>query len=101
MATGSYMTPIYSRSQTTACLIPRDLRRAEAVARFRYITVHEFLGIYLYWLLTRPAHSMVLLEWRGTTCSNALDSINIPDDIVSWYWKARRQMAKKPSVGVG
>ncbi|GFW13821.1 reverse transcriptase [Trichonephila clavipes] len=30
--------------------IPRYLERAEAPARFRLITGHDFLGVYLHWL---------------------------------------------------
>ncbi|GFY24288.1 hypothetical protein TNCV_1013371 [Trichonephila clavipes] len=59
--------------------IPRHLERAEAVARFRLTTGHDFLeytSTGLAWLLTRPAHSAALPEWMTTTCSKALGSLN-------------------------
>ncbi|GFU98424.1 uncharacterized protein TNCV_3652551 [Trichonephila clavipes] len=59
--------------------IPRHLGRAEAVACFRLTTGHDFLGVYIHWLawlLTRPASSATISEWKATTYFNALDSMN-------------------------
>ncbi|GFV13966.1 insulin-like peptide receptor [Trichonephila clavipes] len=65
------------------------LAKAEAVARFRLTTGHDFLGVYL----TRPARmdGDHLLQCTG------LDKYPT-DDVVNWYWEAWRQMAKKPST---
>ncbi|GFV89228.1 reverse transcriptase [Trichonephila clavipes] len=85
--------------------IPRHLERAEAVARFRLTTGHDFLGVYLYWLGVAANEACPL-------CGHArMDGDHLPqctglteypaEDIVSRYWEARRQMVKKPSTGVG
>ncbi|GFY14259.1 hypothetical protein TNCV_3614481 [Trichonephila clavipes] len=46
----------------TVGLISRHLERAEAVAHLCLTTGHDFLGVYLNWLLTRPAHSANMPE---------------------------------------
>ncbi|GFV08884.1 hypothetical protein TNCV_3821271 [Trichonephila clavipes] len=56
--------------------IPRHLERAEAISHFR-MTFWEYTSTGLAGLLTRPAHSSAMSEWMATTCSNALDSLNI------------------------
>ncbi|GFV07925.1 hypothetical protein TNCV_256821 [Trichonephila clavipes] len=61
-----------SGTLTTVGPVPKHLERAEAVARFR----HDFLTVYLHWLLTRLARSAVKPKWMATTCFNALDSMN-------------------------
>ncbi|GFY28897.1 hypothetical protein TNCV_4720281 [Trichonephila clavipes] len=66
----------------TVSPIPRHLERAEADARFRLTTGHDFLGVYFHWL----CHSGHLY------CGHArmLQSTGLyeypADDIVSWYW---------------
>ncbi|GFS90040.1 hypothetical protein TNCV_507451 [Trichonephila clavipes] len=51
------------------------------------------------WLLTRLGRSTAIPEWVETTCSNALDSINIQltTSSVGTEWLD----LKKPSPGVG
>ncbi|GFT60905.1 hypothetical protein TNCV_3616241 [Trichonephila clavipes] len=55
----------------------RGTWRAEVVGHFRLTTGHEFLGIGLAWLLTRFTHFAAILGWMATTCSSALDSMNV------------------------
>ncbi|GFW50275.1 hypothetical protein TNCV_4696921 [Trichonephila clavipes] len=44
---------------------------------------HDFLGVFLHWLPTRPTRYVAMPEWMASTCSNALDSMNTPtNDIV-------------------
>ncbi|GFX00102.1 hypothetical protein TNCV_3080981 [Trichonephila clavipes] len=57
--------------------ITRQLKRDEAVARFHLTRGHDFLEVYLHWLLTRSDRSEVMPGWMATTCCNALDSMNI------------------------
>ncbi|GFV85176.1 reverse transcriptase [Trichonephila clavipes] len=83
--------------------LPQRLETAEAVARFRLTTGHDFWGVYstgLAGLLRRPAHSAVMPERMATICPYALDSMNTRLPILS-VWEARRQMVKKSSTGIG
>ncbi|GFX87968.1 reverse transcriptase [Trichonephila clavipes] len=69
----------------------------EAVASFRLTTGHDLLEVYLHWLGVAANEAMDgkhLLQ-----CTRLTEYL--ADDIVSWYWEARRQMVKKPSTGVG
>ncbi|GFW61968.1 hypothetical protein TNCV_4669931 [Trichonephila clavipes] len=64
----------------TASPIPRHLERAEVVTRFHLTTGHVLLGVYLHWLdvgANEPGRSVAIPEWMATTCSNALDSMNM------------------------
>ncbi|GFS53462.1 reverse transcriptase [Trichonephila clavipes] len=93
------------RNSGTVGPIPRYLKGAEAVARFRLATGHNFLGVYLHWLgvATNEACSIYAHVRRdGVHLLQCTGLVEYPaDDIVSRYWEARRQMVKKPSTGVG
>ncbi|GFT88510.1 reverse transcriptase [Trichonephila clavipes] len=84
--------------------IPMRLERAEAVDRFRLTTGHYFLGVNPHWVGAAANEACSL-------CGHArMDGDHLPqctglaeypaDDIVSQYWETRRQMVKKPSMGV-
>lgn len=85
--------------------IPRHLERAEAVARFRLTTGHDFLGVHLHRLglaadETCPLCGHVRMDGEHLEHCSAL--LQHPtDDVVSRYWEARRQMAERPRTGVG
>ncbi|GFV15834.1 reverse transcriptase [Trichonephila clavipes] len=84
---------------------PRHLERAEAIARFRLTTGHDFWGVYLHWLgmvfdEACPLCSHVRMHGDHLLQRIGLDEYPI-DDIVSRYWESCRQMIKKPSLGVG
>ncbi|GFV36675.1 reverse transcriptase [Trichonephila clavipes] len=90
---------------TTVGPIPRNLERAEAVAHFRLTTGHDFLEVYIHWLghaanEDGPVCSHARMDGNHLLQCTGLDEYPT-DDIVSQYWKARRQMVKKPSMGVG
>ncbi|GFU56064.1 reverse transcriptase [Trichonephila clavipes] len=83
--------------------IPRNLKRAEPVARIRLTTGHDFLRVYLHWL-------GVAANVACPLCGHArIDDDHLPQctglgeypavDIISRYWEAWRQMVKKPSAG--
>ncbi|GFT82346.1 reverse transcriptase [Trichonephila clavipes] len=85
--------------------IPRHPEKAEAVARFRLTTGHNFLGVYLQWLGVAANEVCVLCghaRMDGDLLLQCTGLDEFPaDDIISRYWKTRRQMVKKPSMGVG
>ncbi|GFX97363.1 reverse transcriptase [Trichonephila clavipes] len=81
------------------------LERAEAVARFRLTTGHDFLEVYLHWPGTAANEACPLcghVRMDGDHLLQCTGLVEYPaDDIASRYWEARRQMVKKPSKGVG
>ncbi|GFV73421.1 reverse transcriptase [Trichonephila clavipes] len=80
------------------------LERAEVVARFRLTTGHEFLGVYLHWLGVAANEAYPLCGHARMDGDILLQCTGLveypPDDIISRYWEARRQMVEKPSTGV-
>ncbi|GFW42646.1 reverse transcriptase [Trichonephila clavipes] len=90
---------------TTMGPIPRHLERAEAVARFRLTTGHDFLGVYLHWLGVAANEACPLCghaRMDGDLLLQCTGLVEYPaDDIVCRYWEAWRQMVTKPSTGVG
>ncbi|GFW43007.1 reverse transcriptase [Trichonephila clavipes] len=90
---------------TTVGPIPMYLERAEAVARFRLTTRHDFLGAYLHWLRGAANEACPICGHARMNSALLLQCTGLykypADDIVSRYWEARRQTAKKPSTGVG
>ncbi|GFT13722.1 reverse transcriptase [Trichonephila clavipes] len=78
----------------------RHLERSEAVVPFRLTTGHDFLGVYLHWLSLAADASCPFCGNARMDGDHLLQCTGL-DDIVSQYWKARRQMVKKPSTGVG
>ncbi|GFV20520.1 reverse transcriptase [Trichonephila clavipes] len=89
----------------TVVSISRNLEKAEAVARFRPTTVHDFLEVYLYWLGMAANEAYPLCGDARMDDDHPLRCTGLVeypfDDIVSRYWEVRRQMVKKPSPGVG
>ncbi|GFV38070.1 reverse transcriptase [Trichonephila clavipes] len=127
MASGSYMTPIYSRSQSEvqgdlptgpdymgdALKLPNQGSRVSGESLQTLGPIPRHLetaeAVVRFRLTTGHDFLGVYLHWLGVaaneacplTCSNALDSMNTRlIDIVRRYWEARRQMVKKPSTGV-
>ncbi|GFV92402.1 reverse transcriptase [Trichonephila clavipes] len=84
--------------------IPRHLERAEAVARFRLTTGHDFLGIYLHWLGMAANDACPLCGHARMGGVHLLQCTELDgywaDNFVSRYWEARRQMVKKPSTAL-
>ncbi|GFU49897.1 reverse transcriptase [Trichonephila clavipes] len=85
--------------------IPRYLKRAEAVARFRLTSGHDFLGVYLHWLGVAANEVCPLCghaRMGGDHLLQCTGLVEYPaDDIISQYWEARCQMVKKLSSGFG
>ncbi|GFW95871.1 reverse transcriptase [Trichonephila clavipes] len=85
--------------------IPKHLERAEAVARFRLTTRHDFLGVYLHWLGVAPKEACQHCVHARIDSKHLLQCTVFnkypADDIISRYWEARRQMVKKKSTSVG
>ncbi|GFX10073.1 reverse transcriptase [Trichonephila clavipes] len=85
--------------------IPRQLERVEADARFRITTAHDFLEAYLHWLSLAANEACPLCGHDRMDGDHLLQCTGLDkyptNDIVSRYWKTRRQMVKKPSTGVG
>ena len=85
--------------------IPRHLERAEAVARFRLTTGHDFLGVYLHWLGLAADEVCPLgghARMDGDHLKHCVALNQHPtDDIVSRYWEARRQMVERPRTSAG
>ncbi|GFW75772.1 reverse transcriptase [Trichonephila clavipes] len=77
----------------------------EAVSRFRLITGHDFLGVYLHWLGVTANEACPLYghaRMDGDHILQCTGLVEYPaDDIVCRYWEARHQMVKKTSTGVG
>ncbi|KMQ82368.1 reverse transcriptase [Lasius niger] len=85
--------------------IPRHIERAEAVARFRLTTGHDFLGVHLHFLDLAADEACQLcgharMDGDHLKQCTAL-ALHPADDVVSRYWEARRQMAERPRMGVG
>ncbi|GFX35495.1 reverse transcriptase [Trichonephila clavipes] len=85
--------------------IPRHLERADAAARFRLTTEHDFLGVYLHWLdlvdeVACPLYGHARMDGDHLLQCTELDEYPT-GNIVSRYWEARRQMVVKPITGVG
>ncbi|GFT32436.1 reverse transcriptase [Trichonephila clavipes] len=85
--------------------IQRHLERSEAVARFRLTTRHDFLGVYLHWLCLAVDEACPLCGRARIDSDHLLLCSELVEymthDIVSRYWEAPCQRAKKPSKGVG
>ncbi|GFW56211.1 reverse transcriptase [Trichonephila clavipes] len=85
--------------------ITRHLERAQAVARFRLTTEHDFLGVYLSSLGVAANKACSLCADARKDDDHLLQCTGLneypTDDIVSWYWDARHQMVKEPSTNVG
>ncbi|GFV89136.1 reverse transcriptase [Trichonephila clavipes] len=83
----------------TVCLIPRHLERAEAVARFRLTTGHDFWGKYLHWLSVAANEACPICGHARMDCDHLLQCTGLDEypavDIMCRYWGARRQMVKK------
>ncbi|GFT95806.1 reverse transcriptase [Trichonephila clavipes] len=65
----------------------------------------DFMGVYLHWPGLAadeacPFCSHARMDGMHLLQSTGLDEYPT-DDIVSRYWKARRQMVKKPSMDIG
>ncbi|GFT47085.1 reverse transcriptase [Trichonephila clavipes] len=84
--------------------IPWHLERAEAVARFRLATGHDFLGVYLHWLGVAANAVCPLCGHARKDGDHRLQCTGLveyaAEDILGLYWEARRQMAKKLSTGI-
>ncbi|GFV81688.1 reverse transcriptase [Trichonephila clavipes] len=85
--------------------IPRHQKRAEAVARFRPTTGHDFLGVYFHWFGLAANEACPLCGHARMEGDHLLQCTgpneHPTDDIVSRCWEARRQMVKKRNTGVG
>ncbi|GFW98727.1 hypothetical protein TNCV_2759031 [Trichonephila clavipes] len=82
--------------------IPRHLGRAEAIARFRLTTGHDFSEVYLHWLDLASDEAFSLSGHARTTCSNALDSMHTRLKTSSvGTGKLGVKTAKKPKNGGG
>lgn len=85
--------------------IPRHLERAEAVARFRLATGHDYLGVHLHRIGLAESESCPLCGQARMDGDHLLDCSHLDnyatDDLVGRYWEARRAMVQKPSTGVG
>ncbi|GFY07253.1 reverse transcriptase [Trichonephila clavipes] len=79
--------------------------RLQDVARFRLTTEHDFLGVYFHWLGVAANKACTLCGHARMDGDHLLQCTGLDeylaDDIVSRYWEARRQIVKKPSMGVG
>ncbi|GFU66975.1 reverse transcriptase [Trichonephila clavipes] len=84
--------------------ILRHLERAEAVARFRLTTGHDFWGVYLHWLGVAANEAYPLCGHARMNDNHLLQCTGLYEyptaDINSLYWEVRRQMVKKPSTGI-
>ncbi|GFT79958.1 reverse transcriptase [Trichonephila clavipes] len=82
----------------------KHLERAEVVAYFRLTTRHDLLGVYLHWLGLAADEACPLCGHARMHGDHLLHCIGLDeyptDDVVSRYWEARRQMVKKPTMGV-
>ncbi|GFT32410.1 reverse transcriptase [Trichonephila clavipes] len=93
------------KTLATVGQIPRYLERAEAIARFRLSTEHDFLGVYLHWLGVASNEAYPLCGHARMDDNHLIQCtgrVEYPAyDITSRYWEAQRQMVKKTSTGVG
>ncbi|GFX36103.1 reverse transcriptase [Trichonephila clavipes] len=85
--------------------IPMHMERAEAVSHFHLTIGYDFLGVYIHWLGLAADEACPLcghdkMDGDHLFQCTVLDEYPT-DDIVSRYWKDRRQMVKKPSTSVG
>ena len=91
-------------SLATAGTIPKHLERAEAVARFRLATGHDYLQAHLYRIglaadETCPLCGLGRMDGDHLQTCQSLTYPN--DDTINRYWEARRRMVEAPRTGVG
>ena len=85
-------------------VIPSHLERAEAVARFRLATGHDYLQAHLYRIGLAADEVCPLCrtsKMDGDHLLNCPKLDHLPLDVVRRYWEARRRMAEQPRTGVG
>lgn len=85
--------------------VSRDLPRAEAVAKFRLITGHDYLQAHLH-RIGLVDSDVCPLCGSGSMVGPHLEQCGALADseernIVHLYWEARRRMAEMPRAGIG
>jgi hypothetical protein len=84
--------------------IPANLERAEAVARFRLLTGHDYLQAHLHRIGIADSKICPLCSTArmdGDHLHNC-QALSYPmEDITNRYWEARRRMVEEPRTGVG